>query len=69
MYERIRTLREQKALSKKDMAAVLSCSQRVYSSYERGELDIPAEILIKLSQFHDVSVDYMLGLTDQERPI
>lgn len=47
------------------MGAILSCSQRVYSNYERGELDIPTEILIRLADFYDVSVDYLLNRTDQ----
>lgn len=46
------------------MGKILSCSQRVYSNYERGELDIPTEILIKLADYYDVSVDYILNRTD-----
>ena len=65
MYKRIRELREDKDMSQTQIAEILSCSQRVYSNYERGELDIPTEILIKLSQFHHVSVDYILGLTNR----
>ena len=65
MYKRIRELREDKDMSQTQIAQVLSCSQRVYSNYERGELDIPTEILIKLSLFHNVSVDYILGLTNK----
>ena len=64
MYKRIRELREDKDLTQTQIAEVLSCSQRVYSNYERGELDIPTEILIRLSRFHHVSTDYLLGLTD-----
>lgn len=64
MYKRIRELREDKDLTQTQLAKVLSCSQRVYSNYELGELDIPTEILIKLSAFHHVSTDYILGLTD-----
>lgn len=66
MYKRIRDLREDKDLRQKDIAAVLGCSQRVYSNYERGELDIPTEVLIKLSKFHGVSVDYLLDLMDEK---
>ncbi len=68
MYKRIRDLREDKDLTQKQIAQILACSQRVYSDYERGVLDIPTEILIKLSRFHGVSVDYILGLTDVEKP-
>ena len=64
LYRRIRELREDRDLKQKDIADILNCSQRVYSNYERGELDIPTEVLIKLSQFYNVSVDYLLELTD-----
>lgn len=63
-FKRIRDLREDKDLSQREMGEVLSCSQRVYSNYERGELNVPAEILIKLADFHCVSVDYILNRTD-----
>ncbi len=64
MYHRIRDLREDKDLTQREMGEILSCSQRVYSNYERGDLDIPTEILIKLAKFHNTTTDYILGLTD-----
>ena len=66
LYKRIRDLREDNDLTQKQMGEMLSCSQRVYSNYERGELDIPTEILIKLADFHKVSVDYLLNRTDKK---
>lgn len=66
LYRRIRELREDRDMTQKQMGEILSCSQRVYSNYERGELDIPTEILIKLADFHMVSVDYLLGRTDKK---
>lgn len=66
LYTRIRDLREDKDLTQKQMGEILSCSQRVYSNYERGDLDIPTEILIKLADFHKVSVDYILNRTDKK---
>lgn len=67
MYRRIRDLREDHDLTQKQMAQVLNCSQQVYSNYELGQRDIPTDILIRLSQFHNVSVDYILGLTDNPK--
>ena len=64
LYKRIRDMREDKDLTQKQMGEILTCSQRVYSDYERGELDIPTDILIKLADFHNVSVDYILNRTD-----
>jgi transcriptional regulator with XRE-family HTH domain len=66
LYKRIRDLREDKDLTQQKMGEILSCSQRVYSNYERGELDIPTEILIKLADFHNVSVDYLLNRTNNK---
>lgn len=65
LYQRIRELREDHDPTQVQMGKILSCSQRVYSNYERGELDIPTEILIKLADFYEVSVDYLLNRTEQ----
>ena len=64
LYERIRNLREDKDLTQTDMGKILSCSQRVYSNYERGDIDIPTTTLIKIADFHKVSIDYLLNRTD-----
>ena len=65
MYKRIRDLREDMDLSQKTLALALNCSQQVYSNYELGQRDIPTDILIKLSKFYNVSVDYILGISDK----
>ena len=67
MYKRIRDLREDADISQREMGEILSCSQRVYSNYERGELDIPTEILIKIADYHNVSTDYLLNSTDNRK--
>ena len=64
MYQRIRDLREDRDLKQKELAQVLHCSQQVYSNYELGQRDIPTEVLIALSKFYNVSIDYILGITD-----
>ena len=64
VYHRIRDLREDRDLTQTEMGKILCCSQRVYSNYERGDIDIPTHILIKLADFYDVSVDYLLGRTN-----
>lgn len=66
-YKRIRDLREDMDLTQKQMGEILFCSQRVYSNYERGDLDVPTEILIKLADFYNVSVDYILNRTDNKQ--
>ncbi len=66
MYIRIRHLREDKDLTQTQMAQYLQCSQRIYSNYERGEVDIPTHILIKIADFHDTSTDYLLNRTNRK---
>ena len=63
MYQRIRDLREDRDLKQRHLAEFLNCSQQVYSNYELGQRDIPTDVLIKLSEYYNVSVDYLLGLT------
>ena len=67
-YERIRNLREDRDLTQTEIAEILNCSQRIYSNYERGDVDIPTEILIALAHYHNTSIDYLLGFTDERTP-
>lgn len=64
VYKRIRDLREAANKTQKELSAQLNCSQQVYSNYELGQRDIPTYVLIKLSKYYGVSVDYILGLSD-----
>ena len=67
MYNRIRDLREDRDLNQTTVARYLGMSQTGYSKYETGENDIPTSILIKLADFYDVSVDYLLGRTNNPK--
>lgn len=67
MFYRLRDLREDRDMKQKDLAAYLNCSQQVYSNYELGQRDIPTDILIRLSKLYQVSVDYILGLSDNPK--
>ena len=63
-YIRIRNLREDMDMTQTDMAKVLFISQRTYSYYESGGHDIPTEVLVCIADFYQVSVDYLLGRTE-----
>ncbi|MBQ6937332.1 MAG: helix-turn-helix transcriptional regulator [Clostridia bacterium] len=65
---RIRDLREDNDITQKAVAEYLSIRQNTYSQYENGLRQIPIELLIKLSFYYDVSVDYILELTDIKTP-
>lgn len=64
MYERLRELREDHDLTQVQVSKILFCSQRVYSNYERGDIDIPTAVLIRLASLYDV---YILGLTNSRK--
>lgn len=67
MYPRLRDLREDRDMKQRELASFLNCSQQVYSNYELGQRDIPTDVLIKLSAFYQVSVDYILGITNNPK--
>ncbi len=67
MFPRLRDLREDRDLKQRELADYLHCSQQVYSNYELGQRDIPTAVLIKLSELYKVSVDYILGLTNNPK--
>ena len=67
-FVRIRNLREDKDLYRKDIAEVLGISQQYYSEYESGNRAIPVFHLMKLAEFYNVSIDYIVGLTDNTKP-
>ena len=64
-YIRIRNLREDMDMTQTDMAKVLFISQRTYSYYASGGHDIPTEVLVRIADFYQVSVDYLLNRTDK----
>lgn len=68
MYPRIKILREDCDLNQTKMAAVLGMSQTGYSKYETGENDLSTAALIRLAHYHNTSVDYLLGLTNERHP-
>lgn len=67
IYTKIRDLREDRDLNQTQVATVLGMSQTGYSKYETGENDIPTEILIKLADFYGVSIDFLLGQTNNPK--
>lgn len=69
MYQlRLRDLREDRDLKQKDLAEMLQIHQTTYSDYELGKLNILIAVLHTLADFYGVSVDYLLGRTNQKQP-
>ena len=64
--ERLKTMRERKGKSQKEIADLLEVKQQQYSKYELGINSIPIEKLCKLADYYETSVDYLIGRTNQK---
>ncbi len=67
IFKNLRAIREDNDLKQKDIAKYLNISQNTYSQYENGVIALTAEVLIKLADYYDVSVDYLLDRTDERK--
>lgn len=66
MYpNRIKELREDRDIPQREIAEYLQVAQNTYCNYENGVREIPIELLIRLSRFYQVNLEYLLGLTDR----
>ena len=65
-FQRIQDLRTDADMSQKQLSEILHISQRSYSHYETGSCNIPVEMLIRLANYYDISVDYLVGRTDKK---
>ena len=65
-FQRIQDLRTDADMSQKQLSEILHISQRSYSHYETGSRNIPVEMLIRLANDYDISVDYLIGRTDKK---
>ncbi len=63
-FKNLRSIREDRDIRQKEVAKYLNVSQNTYSQYETGVISLTAEVLIKLADFYDVSIDYLLDQTD-----
>ena len=63
IFENIRNLREDHDKLQIEMAAYLNIRQTTYSKYELGKINIPVDMLIKIADYYDVSLDYLVGRT------
>ena len=65
-FQRIQDLRTDADMSQKQLSEILHISQRSYSHYETGSRNIPVEMLIRLANYYDINVDYLVGRTDKK---
>ena len=67
--KRIRDTREDLDIQQKNIAKVLHTTQSQYSKYELGKRALPIEHLITLCKLYDLSADYLLGFTNEKKPL
>ena len=67
-FETIRNLRIDGGYTQAQIAEYLNVKQNTYSQYEIGTLNYPIDVLMKLADFYNVSVDYLLGRTVVKTP-
>lgn len=66
-FQRLEDMRIDHDLSQSDVAKILGCQREVYRRYEKGTRTIPVDFLIKLADYYDVSVDYLVGRAKNKR--
>lgn len=67
-FQRLEDLRSEHNKTQAEIAEYLCCRREVYGRYERGTRQIPVDMLIKLAELYDVSIDYLVGLTNEMKP-
>ena len=68
MKTRLKSLREDNDLTQTEISNYLNISQVAYSYYELGKRNIPIELLSKLADYYNTSVDYLIYRTNTNKP-
>ena len=68
-HENIRNLRVDAGMTQQQVAEYLNVKQNTYSQYEIGVLNYQIDVLCRLADLYQVSVDYLLGRTDEKKPL
>lgn len=67
LSDRLQELQKQSGILKKDIAQAVGLSIMGYYRYERGERQPTADVLISLADYFDVSLDYLVGRSDDPK--
>ena len=68
IFKNIRGLREDRDLKQREIAEMLGVSQNTYSQYETGVIALTDQVLIKLADFYNVSIDDLMDRTSLKEP-
>ncbi len=63
-WQRIEDLRVDHDLTQLDVANILNCQREVYRRYEKGTRELPLSYAIILAKYYNVSLDYLVGLSN-----
>lgn len=63
--QRLKSLRSERSVTQKAMAELLGKTERHYQDMEAGRINVPGLTLIKLADYFDVSIDYLVGRKDE----
>lgn len=69
IQRRLKELRQDRDIKQREIAAYLHVAQNTYCNYENGVHEIPVPLLIRLSRYYGVNLEYLLGLTDYPDPL
>ncbi|MFA5300079.1 MAG: helix-turn-helix transcriptional regulator [Lutibacter sp.] len=67
--ERLKQLREEKELSKRELAVKLGMPPSTYNDYEAGRTQPDLPKIVKIAEFFNVNADYLLGLSESRKRI
>ena len=67
-FKHLEDLRIDNDKTQAEIADYLGCQREVYRRYEKGTRQIPIDFLIKLAELYHVSIDYIVGLTNEKKP-
>ena len=65
-FKRIEDLRIDNDKTQQEIADFLGCQREVYRRYEKGTRTMPIDFLIKLAKYYSVSLDYLVGISDEK---
>ncbi len=66
LAQRLRQLRAEKRMSRRDVAQHLNVVERTYQRYEENEREPIASVLVQLAELYNVSVDYLVGRSEEK---
>lgn len=66
---RLKNIREDRDLTQAELGKILNKSQQGYNHIEAGRAELKIDDLIKLCEFYNLSADYMIGITNEKKPL